>query len=89
MGETTVIKELIPYIDKTYRTIASRTGRAIQGMSMGGFGAMRLALKYPEPVHLHRGFRRRLPLAGRNEERAAELQGDVQQRCGDLPRESS
>jgi enterochelin esterase-like enzyme len=47
MGETTVIKELIPYIDQHYRTIASREGRAIQGMSMGGFGAMRLGLKYP------------------------------------------
>jgi enterochelin esterase-like enzyme len=48
MGETTVIKELIPYIDANYRTIASRGARAIQGMSMGGFGAMRLALKYPD-----------------------------------------
>jgi enterochelin esterase-like enzyme len=47
MGETTVIKELIPYIDQHYRTIASRDGRAIQGMSMGGFGAMRLGLKFP------------------------------------------
>jgi enterochelin esterase-like enzyme len=48
LAETTVIKELIPYIDKNYRTIASRDDRAIQGMSMGGFGAMRLALKYPD-----------------------------------------
>jgi acetyl esterase len=48
MGETTIIKELIPYIDKTYRTIATREGRAIQGMSMGGFGAMRLGVKYPD-----------------------------------------
>jgi len=48
LAETTVIKELIPYIDKNYRTIASRGGRALQGMSMGGFGAMRLALKYPD-----------------------------------------
>ncbi len=48
MAETTVIKELIPHIDKNYRTIASRDGRALQGMSMGGFGAMRLALKYPD-----------------------------------------
>jgi S-formylglutathione hydrolase FrmB len=48
MAETTVIKELIPYIDKNYRTIPSRDGRALQGMSMGGFGAMRLALKYPD-----------------------------------------
>jgi endo-1,4-beta-xylanase len=48
MGETTVIKELIPFIDQNYRTIASREGRAIQGMSMGGYGAMRLGVKYPD-----------------------------------------
>lgn len=48
MAETTVIKELIPHIDAAYRTIPSRDGRAIQGMSMGGFGALKLALKYPE-----------------------------------------
>ncbi|HEY5913241.1 MAG TPA: alpha/beta hydrolase-fold protein, partial [Verrucomicrobiae bacterium] len=48
LAETTIIKELIPYIDATYRTIPNRGGRAIQGMSMGGFGAMKLALKYPD-----------------------------------------
>ena len=64
MAETTVIKELIPYIDKNYRTIASRNGGRIQGMSMGGFGAMRLALKYPDLFSLGGGFRGRLSLAG-------------------------
>jgi S-formylglutathione hydrolase FrmB len=48
MSETTVIKELIPHIDKTYRTIADRNGRCIEGHSMGGRGSTRLALKYPE-----------------------------------------
>lgn len=48
MGETTIIKELIPHIDRTYRTIAARHGRAIEGFSMGGRGASRLALKYPD-----------------------------------------
>jgi len=48
MAETTIIKELVPHIDSTYRTIADRKGRAIQGMSMGGFGALKLALKYPD-----------------------------------------
>lgn len=38
----------MPHSDKTYKTIASRTGRAIEGFSMGGRGATRLALKYPE-----------------------------------------
>jgi S-formylglutathione hydrolase FrmB len=42
------MKELIPHIDRTYRTVPTRGGRAIQGMSMGGFGALRLALKFPE-----------------------------------------
>lgn len=46
--DTTITKELIPHIDATYRTIASRDGRAIQGMSMGGVGCMKFALKYPE-----------------------------------------
>ncbi len=47
-AETTVIKELIPFIDRYYRTIAAREGRAIDGFSMGGFGAMHFAFKYPE-----------------------------------------
>ena len=48
MSETTIIQELIPHIDRTYRTIAARQGRAIQGMSMGGRGALKLACKYVE-----------------------------------------
>lgn len=48
MAETTIIRELIPHIDQTYRTIASREGRCIEGFSMGGLGAMYFALKYPE-----------------------------------------
>jgi endo-1,4-beta-xylanase len=47
MGETTIIRELIPHIDQTYRTIAAREGRCIEGFSMGGRGATSLALKYP------------------------------------------
>lgn len=48
MGETTIIRELIPHIDKTYRTIAARNGRCIEGFSMGGRGSTRLAMKYPD-----------------------------------------
>lgn len=47
-AETLTIRELIPFIDQTYRTIAARGGRAIEGFSMGGRGATRLAMKYPE-----------------------------------------
>lgn len=48
MAETAFIKELIPFIDKNYRTIAERRARAIEGFSMGGFGALKLAFKYPQ-----------------------------------------
>lgn len=43
-----IIKELIPHIDSTYRTIANRTSRVISGMSMGGYGAWHFAFKYPQ-----------------------------------------
>ena len=47
MGETVVIKELIPFIDATYRTIAAKGGRVVQGFSMGGQGAILYAFKFP------------------------------------------
>lgn len=46
--ETILMTELIPYVDATFRTIASRDGRIIEGFSMGGYGAGRLGLKYAE-----------------------------------------
>jgi endo-1,4-beta-xylanase len=48
MAETTFIKELIPHIDATYRTIADRKARCIEGFSMGGRGSTNLAMKHPE-----------------------------------------
>ncbi|HWA65792.1 MAG TPA: alpha/beta hydrolase family protein [Mycobacteriales bacterium] len=41
------IHELIPYVDSHYPTIAARRGRAIAGLSMGGFGATSLAARNP------------------------------------------
>jgi endo-1,4-beta-xylanase len=46
--ESVIIKNLIPHIDATYRTIASREGRAIEGHSMGGFGALHTGFNHPE-----------------------------------------
>ncbi|MCP5557535.1 MAG: hypothetical protein H7A55_07245 [Verrucomicrobiaceae bacterium] len=48
MSETMMIKELIPLIDSTYRTIADRKARCIEGFSMGGRGSTNLAMKFPE-----------------------------------------
>lgn len=48
MMETFLVQELIPQIDKSYRTITKREGRAVCGFSMGGGGSMRLAVKHPD-----------------------------------------
>lgn len=46
--ETHITRELIPFIDARYKTIASRGGRAITGLSMGGHGGLYLGLRHPE-----------------------------------------
>ena len=46
--EDCMINDLIPHVDATYRTIAAREGRAINGLSMGGYGALMLGLKHPD-----------------------------------------
>ena len=47
MGEDVFIKELIPHIDNTYRTIAERSGRGLEGFSQGGRGTTRIMFKHP------------------------------------------
>jgi enterochelin esterase-like enzyme len=42
------LQELVPHIDKNYRSIAQREGRALCGLSMGGYGAWRLGLDAPK-----------------------------------------
>lgn len=46
--ETHIIKEVIPKIDDTYRTLKSNKGRVISGLSMGGHGAMYLSARHPD-----------------------------------------
>ncbi|UOK59730.1 alpha/beta hydrolase [Bacillus sp. OVS6] len=46
--ESAVIDDLIPHIDKKYNSIADRSGRFISGYSMGGYGALRYSMVYPD-----------------------------------------
>ncbi len=46
--ESAVIDDLITYIDNNYDTIEDRSGRALAGFSMGGYGATRYVLTYPD-----------------------------------------
>lgn len=45
--ESYFIRELLPDVQKRYRTIESRYGRGVAGLSMGGYGALKFGLKYP------------------------------------------
>lgn len=44
--EDIFIKELIPYIDSTYKSLSSKKFRFIAGLSMGGYGAIVLSIKH-------------------------------------------
>jgi len=46
--ESMIVKELIPLIDESYRTVAKPASRAIAGFSMGGSGAVRLIVAHPD-----------------------------------------
>ena len=45
--ESYILKELLPEVEARYRTIEARYGRAIAGLSMGGYGAIKFGLKSP------------------------------------------
>lgn len=47
-AESSFIQELIPHIDRTYRTTSDRSGRALEGFSMGGRAVARIMFKFPE-----------------------------------------
>jgi S-formylglutathione hydrolase FrmB len=42
------IRDFIPHMEKRFRLLSTRSGRAIGGVSMGGYGALRFAFKYPQ-----------------------------------------
>lgn len=42
------VRELVPYIDANFRTIAHRRGRAVDGFSLGGFQSIKIAAQHPE-----------------------------------------
>jgi enterochelin esterase-like enzyme len=46
--EAFVARDLVGFIDSHYRTIAKRTSRGLSGHSMGGYGTLRIGMKYPD-----------------------------------------
>jgi S-formylglutathione hydrolase FrmB len=54
--ETFHLNQLVPWIDQNLRTIATRSGRAIAGLSMGGFGSIHYAEDRPDLFSYAAGF---------------------------------
>ncbi len=46
--ETMIVRDLVGFVDATLNTRAERSGRATCGLSMGGYGAVKLALRHPD-----------------------------------------
>jgi enterochelin esterase-like enzyme len=46
--EAYLTRDLVEYVDSHYRTIPERASRGLAGHSMGGYGTIRIAMKYPE-----------------------------------------
>ena len=46
--ETFHITDLVPWVDANLRTIANRSGRAVAGLSQGGFGSTTYAARHPD-----------------------------------------
>jgi putative tributyrin esterase len=54
--ESYIVDELIPEIDKKFHTKTDRANRAIAGLSMGGYGAIKFGVKYPDKFILAGSF---------------------------------
>ncbi|MEK7824280.1 MAG: alpha/beta hydrolase-fold protein [Candidatus Eisenbacteria bacterium] len=46
--ETHLIAELVPFVDRTFRTLAAREHRGVLGKSSGGYGALVQGMRHPE-----------------------------------------
>ena len=73
--EQHIMKDVIGFVERTLNVRTDREGRAITGLSMGGYGAMKLALKYPDvfgSVAAHLGAYDVVRSMGRDENARAE-----------------
>jgi enterochelin esterase-like enzyme len=47
-AETAIVNELLPHVEARYKVASGRSSRSIGGLSMGGYGSLNLALRYPD-----------------------------------------
>jgi len=81
--ETYISKEVVAFIDSAYFTIRNRTGRAITGLSMGGHGALFLALRHPDV------FGACGSMSGGVDVRSVKTKFDIAKRLGDSVKQAA
>lgn len=84
--EDDIIKDVLELVDRTFPVKAERAGRAIGGLSMGGYGALKLGLKHHEmfaSVNSHSGA---VDFARRDPAMAAEASPEFASIVGDKPK---
>jgi enterochelin esterase-like enzyme len=72
-----LIRDLIPYVDSTFRTLADQPNRAMAGLSMGGSHTLRFGLTHPELFDHVGVFSMGLGLQGNNDVSAYEAANDA------------
>jgi putative tributyrin esterase len=80
--EDYIIKDFIGEIDSHFRTIRERSARAIAGLSMGGYGAVKFALKYPRLFAMAGGISAALNAPGDLDDKAADFRLNLQKVFG-------
>lgn len=80
--EDYVIKDFVGEIDSHFRTIRERYARAIAGLSMGGYGAVKFALKYPQLFAIAGGISAALNAPGDLDAKAADFRANLQKVFG-------
>jgi S-formylglutathione hydrolase FrmB len=86
--ESYIVKELIPEIDKKFRTVSDRERRFIAGLSMGGYGAIKFGLKYPDMFSLVGSFSGALGVAAYSSKNPDPISMSLASVFGDLDSET-
>lgn len=80
--EDHMVKDVVGTVDNMFPTIANRTGRAIAGLSMGGYGAIMLSMRHPDVFSVACSHSGSLGFVGRMQN----SRPDIQLLCEHLPR---
>jgi S-formylglutathione hydrolase FrmB len=82
--ETYLTSDLVAEVDRSFRTVATRDGRMIAGLSMGGYGAIKAGLKHPELYALVGSFSGALDITRAGDVFHGEQKADVMRIFGPI-----